>query len=199
MSESAKGTGRTYRWWEDLLGRYWPLGLSEVYRDVMPASRAGPAFTLSMTIRQNCSTPTWLGIPLRLGVTPHAGARPVLQTRHAGEGWGGARRQCHGPAIRAPRKADLAKWANYGVDAGSYTRVLADFQTDGKIPQRADDAYHGPYRSVVSAPTHDEELTLRLLGFVGLSVAHGFRRVFMDFNVPSRTGRGYPVGTLSTA
>jgi choline dehydrogenase len=97
-------------------------------------------------------------------------------------------------AIRA-RAADLAKWANYGVDGWSYDEVLPTFKHLENTPT-GDDAYHGRSGPLSVRQRSDEELTPSLLGFVEASVAHGFKRVH-DFNGAEQNGAdGYPVDVV---
>jgi choline dehydrogenase len=97
-------------------------------------------------------------------------------------------------AIRA-RPADLAQWANYGVDGWSYDEVLPTFIQMENTPT-GDDAYHGRTGPLSVRQRSDEELTPSLLGFVEASVAHGFKRVH-DFNGPEQNGAdGYPVDVV---
>jgi choline dehydrogenase len=97
-------------------------------------------------------------------------------------------------AIRA-RSADLAKWANYGVDGWSYDEVLPTFKQMENTPT-GDDAYHGRTGPLSVRQRGDEELTPSLLGFVEASVAHGFKRVH-DFNGAEQSGAdGYPVDVV---
>ena len=97
-------------------------------------------------------------------------------------------------AIRA-RAADLAKWANYGVDGWSYDEVLPTFKQMENTPT-GDDAYHGRTGPLSVRQRRDEELTPSLLGFVEASVAHGFKRVH-DFNGAEQNGAdGYPVDVV---
>jgi choline dehydrogenase len=97
-------------------------------------------------------------------------------------------------AIRA-RAADLAKWANHGVDGWSYEEVLPTFRKMENTPT-GDDAYHGRTGPLSVRQRSDEELTPSLLGFVEASVAHGFKRVH-DFNGAEQNGAdGYPVDVV---
>jgi choline dehydrogenase len=97
-------------------------------------------------------------------------------------------------AIRA-RPADLAKWANHGVDGWSYDEVLPTFKRMENTPT-GDDPYHGRSGPLPVRQRSDEELTASLLGFVEASVAHGFKRV-NDFNGAEQNGAGgYPVNVV---
>jgi choline dehydrogenase len=97
-------------------------------------------------------------------------------------------------AIRA-RPADLAKWANYGVDGWSYDEVLPTFRRIENTPTGLD-AFHGRTGPISVRQRSDDELTPSLLGFVEASVAHGFKRVH-DFNGAEQNGAdGYPVDVL---
>jgi choline dehydrogenase len=97
-------------------------------------------------------------------------------------------------AIRA-RPADLAKWADHGVDGWSYDEVLPTFKRMENTPT-GDDAYHGRTGPLSVRQRSDEELTPSLLGFVEASVAHGFKRV-SDFNGADQDGAGgYPVNVV---
>jgi choline dehydrogenase len=97
-------------------------------------------------------------------------------------------------AIRA-RAADLARWANYGVNGWSYEEVLPTFKQMENTPT-GDDIYHGRTGPLSVRQRSDEELTPSLLGFVDASVAHGFKRV-RDFNGAEQNGAdGYPVDVV---
>jgi choline dehydrogenase len=97
-------------------------------------------------------------------------------------------------AIRA-RAADLARWANYGVDGWSYEEVLPTFKQLENTPT-GDDCYRGRTGPLSVRQRSDEELTPSLLGFVEASVAHGFKRVH-DFNGAEQNGAdGYPVDVV---
>jgi choline dehydrogenase len=97
-------------------------------------------------------------------------------------------------AIRA-RAADLARWADYGVDGWAYDEVLPTFKQMENTPT-GDDAYHGRSGPLSVRQRRDEELTPSLLGFVEAAVAHGFKRVH-DFNGAEQNGvDGYPVDVV---
>ncbi|MGA7420500.1 MAG: GMC family oxidoreductase N-terminal domain-containing protein, partial [Acidimicrobiales bacterium] len=97
-------------------------------------------------------------------------------------------------AIRA-RRADLAKWADYGVDGWSYEDVQPTFKQMENTPT-GDDAYHGRNGPLSVRQRSDDELTPSLLGFVEASVTHGFKRVH-DFNGAEQNGAdGYPVDVV---
>jgi choline dehydrogenase len=97
-------------------------------------------------------------------------------------------------AIRA-RKADLAKWAEHGVEGWSYDEVLPTFKAIENTPT-GDDEYHGRTGPLSVRQRSDDELTPSLLGFIEASVAHGFKRVH-DFNGAEQNGAdGYPVDVV---
>jgi choline dehydrogenase len=97
-------------------------------------------------------------------------------------------------AIRA-RPADLAMWAEHGVDGWSYDEVLPTFKRMENTPT-GDDAYHGRTGPLSVRQRLDEELTSSLLGFVEASVAEGYKRV-SDFNGAEQSGAGgYPVNVV---
>jgi len=97
-------------------------------------------------------------------------------------------------ALRA-RPADLARWADHGIDGWSYQDVLPTFRRMENTPA-GDDHFHGRTGPLSVRQRSDEELTPSLLGFVDAAVATGYKRIG-DFNGADQNGAGgYPVDIL---